>query len=106
MSRKPIPGAPSPEPWKPVEYELADVSAIQALMRGDANEDQQRRAFGFIVERIAGTYDMSFRPEQFGGSRATDFAEGKRHVGNTLVKLSKLNLAKMRSTDDRPAEQQ
>lgn len=83
---------PKVDPWKPPHYEIEDAGAIQALLRGDAAEHQQKRALAYIIETLCGTYDMSFRPT---GDRDTCFAEGKRFVGNQLVKLSKLNLSKL-----------
>ena len=95
--KKPPPGAP----WAPVAYEGADVGAIQALNRGDATPEQQRRALRYIVEVVAGTYDQSFRPDS---ERDTAFAEGRRFVGLTLVKLSKINPQLLRkNTDGRSA---
>src|SRR3546814_12923992 len=82
---KPDPHAP----WLPPSYEPPDVGAIQALARGDASEDQQRRALRNIVETLAGTYDLSYRPDS---THDTAFAEGRRFVGLTLVKLTKLRL--------------
>lgn len=83
-------------PWKPVSYHLADANALQALMRGDADETQQRRALDFIINNIAGTYDVSYRPGAEDGRRDTDFAEGRRYVGLQIVKLLKLNLSVLR----------
>jgi hypothetical protein len=86
-------------PWKPVEYELADASAIQALVQGAADETQQRRALAFIIEQVCGTYDMSYHAGE-DGRRDTDFAEGRRFVGNTLVKMTKLNLSNLRRKEE------
>lgn len=90
---------PKAEPWKPPHYADEDAGAIQALLRGEAMPHQQQRALAYIIETLCGTYDMSYRPS---GDRDTCFAEGKRFVGNQLVKLSKLNLSKMAG---RPSEQ-
>lgn len=90
---------PKAEPWKPSNYEIEDAGAIQALLRGEAMPHQQQRALTYIIETLCGTYDMSFRPA---GDRDTCFAEGKRFVGNQLVKLSKINLSKFK---DAPSEQ-
>lgn len=73
--------------WTPCPYSEKEVRQIQALARGDATADQQRDALKFIVEVVAGTYDMSFRPES---ERDTCFAEGRRYCGLTLVKLLKI----------------
>lgn len=79
-------------PWVPPDYEIADVSAIQALVAGTATKEQQRRALDWVINQAAGTYDLSFRPGDE-GRRDTDFAEGRRFVGLQLVKLLKLNTA-------------
>jgi hypothetical protein len=78
------------DPWKPAEWEPADVSALQALHRGNATPDQQKRALDYIINTVAGTYDLSYRPKS---DRDTTFAEGKRHVGLQIVTKLKINLA-------------
>ena len=79
-------------PCRPFDWEPADVSAIQALTRGEATPYQQKRALDWIITS-AGTYDVSYRPSS---DRDTAFAEGKRFVGLQVVKASKLNLAAIR----------
>lgn len=76
-----------PPPWEP-----ADVSAIQALARGDASPDQQKRALDYIIN-AAGTYDLSYRPDS---ERDTAFAEGRRSVGLNIVKLVHISLAALK----------
>lgn len=76
--------------WLPPDWEKSDAYALQALNRGDATVDQQRRALKWIIEQAAATYDMSYRPES---QRDTDFALGRAFVGQQIVKLLKLNLA-------------
>ena len=77
--------APTPAaPWLPAPYEDLDVYAFKALARGEANDFQQKRVLDWIITKAAGTYDMSFRPEC---ARSSDFAEGKRFVGNSIVKM-------------------
>lgn len=88
-----IPDAPKLHPWQPADYQVADAAALQAVSRGTASADQQLRAYRFIVERLAGTYDMSYRPGGIDGDRDTIFAEGKRFVGTQLVKFANINLA-------------
>lgn len=79
MSRK----APVP-PWDPLELDEYEIRAIKALATGTASDAQQKRALDVIINKFAGTYDQSFRPGP-DGHRATDFAEGKRFVGNRIV---------------------
>lgn len=90
MSKKP--GA---APWTPPPYGIADVQAIRALIIGEATPDQQQRALRWIIEVAAGTYDQSFYPGAEDGRRNTDFAEGRRFVGNQIVKLTKINTSSM-----------
>lgn len=92
-------GLPKAEPWKPSDYELPDVVAIQALGHGEATPDQQKRVLSFVIERLAGTYDMAYRPAS---PRDTDFALGKAFVGQQLVKLLKINPSTFKDT---PREQ-
>lgn len=90
-------GLPAPQPWVPPSWEIADASALQSLGRGDASPDQQRRALRYIIERLAGTYDLSFRPTS---DRDTCFAEGRRFVGLQITKLLNLSLAHFRERKD------
>lgn len=67
--------------------DIHDVYAIKAWAEGTADEHQMKRAFKCIVYEVCGTYEMSFDP---GSQRATDFNEGKRHIGRCLVGLVNL----------------
>jgi hypothetical protein len=87
---------PAREPWTPAEWTVAEVSAAQALERGDATPDQQQRFLAYVVNGLCATYDLSFRPGGAEGARASDFAEGKRSVGLQIVKLLRLNLMALR----------
>ena len=99
MPRKAPAGAPKTEPWKPVAWEVADAACVQALNRGDATPDQQKRALAYLIGPLCGTYDMAYRPAS---PRDTDFALGKAFVGQQLVKFLKINLAAFKDT---PREQ-
>lgn len=88
----------------PPDYEVADAAAIQALHRGEATADQQRRALKWLIERAAGTYDQSYRPGADEGRRDSDFAEGRRFVGLQTVKLLRVNLATLKRDDPRADE--
>lgn len=98
-ARKPIPGAPKREAWHPPDWELPDASALQALSRGEASPEQQKRALRYVIETVCGTYDMAYRPAS---ARDTDFALGRVFVGQQIVKLLKLNLGAIRG---QPSEQ-
>lgn len=84
------------KPWKPAGYSVADVSAIQALRRGDASKDQQVRAFSWIIETLCETYGTSYWPDS---DRDTAFAEGKRFVGNQIIKMTKIDLLSLHKNE-------
>lgn len=87
MGAKPIP------PHFRCDYDVPTVSAIQALVRGDATEQQQKDAVNWIVNVAAGTYNVSFSEA---GDRETAFSEGRRFVGLQIVKLMKLQISALR----------
>lgn len=70
-----------PKPWEPVELEPAELAALKALAKGRADAGQQVMCLNIIIEKLSGTYQPSFRPDEWGGARATDYAEGARSVG-------------------------
>src|SRR3990167_5102625 len=78
--------------------DIADSYAIQAFMRGEANEAQQKRAARCIVEEICGTYTMTFDPDS---TRQSDFNEGKRHVGRVLVGIANISLGVIQEAEKR-----
>jgi hypothetical protein len=92
---------PDYAPWHPPKYEFADASAIQALIRGDADGPTQQRAIAFIVNVLGGTYEMPYSPTN---ERDTSFACGRMFVGQQIVKLSRLNIAKLANAS-KPTEQ-
>lgn len=79
-------------PHIPAEYDLAVVSAMQALVSGSADEHQQMLAMKWIIEQAAGTYEFQYYPSE----RDTAFALGRAHVGQQIVKLLKLNTMTLR----------
>jgi hypothetical protein len=79
-------------PHIPAPYDLADASAIQAMTQGKASPEQQIRALKWIIEQASGMYEFQFYPTD----RETAFALGRGHVGQQIVKLSKLNLSSLR----------
>lgn len=87
-------------PWRPAPYEIEHVGAIQALMNGKAEPHQQKLALEYIVNVAAGTYEAHYHtgPD---GLRNTAFALGRAFVGQTIVKLTKLNIAHLKQRRDR-----
>ena len=79
-------------PAVPADWELADAGAIQALLRGDADEQQQKRALTWVVEQAAGAYQFHY----YASERDTAFALGRAFVGQQIVKMTKMNLSALR----------
>ena len=88
-------------PWKPAPYEIADAAAIQALARGDATKDQQRRALDWILYGPCHLRDEPYRPGGPEGDRDTAFALGQANVGRQIAKLMTVNIGALRKTDPR-----
>lgn len=77
------------EPWWPALYSKEEMHAIKALCRGDATPEQQRTAVLWIVVKASMQGDQSFYPAN---AHVTDFLEGRRSVGNQILKLRDLRL--------------
>lgn len=82
---------PKKWPWEAADYDADGriVYAVRALSEGKATDAQQKVVWEWMMYLTgAGErwQDLSFRygPD---GSRATDFAEGKRFVGLQLRKM-------------------
>lgn len=89
-----------PPPYLPAKYEIADIAAIQALVKGEATPQQQQRAINFIVNDIALTYDVEYRTDP----RDHAMASGRRFVGLQIVKMIKLNIAVLKENAPRGDE--
>ena len=85
MTKKLPPGTA----FAPAEYSVADAKAIQQLMIGEADAEQQKRALSWIINMACATYDQPFRP---GHDGQTEFACGRQFAGQQIVKLTKLDL--------------
>ena len=75
------------------EYELADITALQALERGEADAEQQQRALKWIVNNAAATYEVAWEQDN---ERASSFESGRRFVGIEIIKMLKLNIKALR----------
>jgi hypothetical protein len=89
-------------PWAPYDFSRDDVAAIKSVRAGVANPDQQRHAIDLIVNGLAGTYDLSFRPDT---EHATAFAEGGRFVGLQIVRAMNMDITDRFDKDGAPTEQ-
>ena len=87
---------PHKDPLERPDYIEAEVQAVRAVHRGEADARQQRMALDFLL-RAFGTHDVSFRRDPY----ATAFAEGKRFAGTTIVWM--LKAAPVRTDPDKTA---
>lgn len=85
-----LPWLPSSLPWMPPSHDEQVVAAVRAVQHGNANTGQQQLFWRYLMYVTAASEefaDLSFRPDDKGGTRATAFAEGKRFVGLMIRKL-------------------
>jgi len=92
-------------PWFPAPYDERIVGAIKAVARGDATASQQRLFLDYLIRVVCKTDDLSFRPEDAGGERATCFAEGKRFVGQQIIKLVNISMEVVKRNESGNREQ-
>lgn len=91
-------------PWSPViDFEDADIFALQAIAAGNASSGQQVRALNFIRSKICEGKRLSFMPGGEDGRRATDFAEGKRFVEVQIQRILNMRPATVNSRGAPPA---
>jgi hypothetical protein len=102
------PDRPSPAPqrparrlppgtaWAPAPWDPADITAVQQVMYGRADEIQQKRAMAWIIEKVCGTYEFHYHPSE----RDTAFALGRAFAGQQIIKATKLNVSRMRSQEN------
>ena len=74
--------------WRIPAYDIADVTAIRALVNGEATPEQQKRALDWIIVKAAQTYEIPF---DLDSDRVSAFYAGRMFVGQQIVKLMKLN---------------
>lgn len=86
-----------PPAFEPAKYELADLTAVQAVAAGTANEDQQRRAMKWIIESACDTYGLGWHP---GGPHEASFVAGRRFSGMQIVKATKINVSALRKASN------
>jgi hypothetical protein len=91
MKREGIPPA-----FQPAPYELADLTAVQAVADGRASAEQQKRAMRWIVEKACDAYGLGWHPES---AHAASFCSGRRFAGLQIVKAINLNTAVLRKAE-------
>jgi len=89
--------APIPvPPWEP-----ADAYALQAVEKGEASAEQQKRALAWIINVACQAYDFPDQPEN---ERLSAIWLGRYFVGKQIVKLIKLNITKIKEAEEKAAK--
>jgi len=83
------PKAPVPIP----SWEKPDAAAMQALSRGEATPEQQRRALNWIIHKACATYDFCDKPES---DRLSAIFDGRRFAGLQIVKLVNISISSIK----------
>lgn len=91
MTRKPVPALNT------APFELAEAKAIQQLARGEANEEEQRRALQWIINDLCRVGKVPFAGDDEGGDRATNVLIGRLFVGNQILRLANTNLEDLKT---------
>lgn len=81
---------PKKHPHHPPDYDEQVIYAVRAWSQGKASEGQQIMAWDYLMYVTGASEqfnDLSYRSNDEGGTRAMDFAEGKRFVGLSIRKL-------------------
>lgn len=85
---------PKKSPPIPIpKWENADAYAMQALERGEATPEQQKRALAWIIYGACATYDFCDKPDI---ERLAAIFDGRRFAGLQVVKLIKINMASIK----------
>lgn len=74
----------------PATYTRADVVAIQALARGEADAEQQKRAFFWITRDLCRVNDVVYRPGSFD---ETACIAGQRFVGTQILDMLRVKVS-------------
>lgn len=78
------PRKPMPRAFDVPVPTISEIAAVKAMANGNANGEQQKTVMEFILHKLCIVDELSYRPDELGGQRETDFSEGKRFVGLQL----------------------
>lgn len=81
--------------WLPDGFEIRGAYDVQAMANGNASPEQQKAALRFIVENLSGAYGLTFDAKS---ERQDCYNQGRRHVGLSIIQITKLNLEKVKRT--------
>ncbi len=87
MTKKGFVAQPLPPAHEMPPFELDDTHALQALLAGKANSDQQRR-FLLWFKKATGVNTNPYRPGGEDARRETDLACGRKLVGDWFLAVA------------------
>lgn len=79
--------------WKIPRLTLDETVALQALHRGEANPEQQKKSLAAIIHKICMTHDETFHLEN---ERICSWYQGRRSAGNFILKELMIDISKLR----------
>lgn len=94
MARRETRRASKREIWHPAPYEIPDVRAIQHLFELAKTDHLVARALDWIIGTCSQSYDNgAMGAFACGDPHVVWFIDGRRSVGQQIVKLSKLKVS-------------
>lgn len=81
---------PKPDPASAVArppLNRAQANAIKAWAECKATPHQQKLVLEYVLHELSAVDGLSFRPDDRGGERETNFAEGRRFVGLQIRRI-------------------
>lgn len=77
-------------PHEPVDLKEEELVAVQGALKTLHADPKHAVAMRFIMERLCGLYDNTYRPGGLEGDRASAFAAGRQYVGQQMRKFINL----------------
>jgi len=71
-----------------------EMMSLQALEKGDANADMQKKALKAIVEKLCKTYEDTYDPKS---ERESNRMQGQRFVGLVIIEALRANPSKVKA---------
>lgn len=94
--KKPLKSLPPAPGSEPAQFTYSEAVAVIALANAQADEEQQRIAWKWILDSACGLPVWAYRESQ----RETDIALGRQHVGQQLVGLTRVNVSMLRQREE------
>lgn len=83
--------------WRLPKLTVDETIALQALHRGEANAEQQKKALAVIIHKICAVYDETFSLDN---ERLSCWYQGRRSAGNYILKELQIDLRKLREEEN------